>query len=190
MIMMIYDALLRLYPREFRELFADEMREIFELAWHDAQINQQIIPFLIHEFSQLSISILKEQWQMQGKNALTTVERARLVNRLSSIAFHGFVLLITLNGQSLDMVSIVVATYAFAMLVLSCLPPHYERNAGLTMIVLSVILSVAIGIGSIITIGWLGVLAGVVWSLPPMGFGVMFMVLSHQSGKPKRKIGV
>lgn len=62
----VYTLLLRLYPRQHREQFAEEMRLVFQMSLEDAKDGQAVVRLCLRELRDFPLSLLNEH--MRGRN--------------------------------------------------------------------------------------------------------------------------
>jgi hypothetical protein len=165
----VFAWVLKLYPRRFRELFAEEMLEVFTLAVCDAS-RDGIIPvatYLVRELAELPMSLLLEHLYQRRRrsmgllqyNSLGEIRMARWVARVTSLLIGGFVVLLFLFNEDIRQ-DPTPPTLILGVLSLSVLAAwRWERVAGTLTLLTAPIFFVAaivemVGMDGLITPYW------------------------------------
>ena len=165
----LYSLLLRLYPRRFREGFADEMRVVFKESLEEAAQNG-LVPALIlclQEFGEIPFHALQEFWhETRGKDLIMLPE-----NTSGSPATTGQVTMGTLPFFLFGIIIILLE------LPITLFELNWFNSLGGTLLLLFLILP-AIGFG----IGWVQNFPR--WSYPYAGMAVILAPFIQNASTP------
>ena|GEM_PF-2705329 len=141
----IYRRLLRLYPHDFRSMFAGEMKQVFTQVIIDA--NQHgawaVVGIVMKELRDLPVALFLQHWHERRKrtmqylrfNTVKDVQRIRWVARLLSLVFAAMVIT-TFVSNMLGLATMLPTVMVFATAtVFMLLAWQWEKIGGiLTMI--------------------------------------------------------
>jgi hypothetical protein len=143
----IYRWLLRLYPHDFRSVFASEMHHVFTQVLNDANRRGAwaVVGIVLKEFRDLPVALLlqhlherrKRTMQYLSFNTVQDVKWIRWVARLLSLVFAAMVIT-TIVFNMLGLATLLPTVIVFAATtVFMLLAWHWERMGGMLTLIAS-----------------------------------------------------
>lgn len=185
MITRIYDTLLRLYPRTFRAEFAAEMRETFALILADHPPGKRRLRFCLNEFVGLAIGCGREHWVAYCSLSMRQRQwhQARWILCVANLLLSFFYLFVTIDGSNTLSIRL-IQTGLVSTTLFGTIRAFWDvRDGGRWLVGGAVVCGVGTGFlfGNINPFLFgISLLAGALWSLPQILFGIMLISLDRK----------
>jgi hypothetical protein len=189
MIIAFYAFLLNRYPTPFRELFADEMLDIFTLAYESKRQERPLarMYFILREFTALPLAIGDEHLQeLESKDfvmMLATPQFRRIIRSLSLVYVVLVFLIIfaipAISGDGLRLLAL--TSFQMIMLVSILIAWRWQKMGGIVVLTSAALLGLIMFLGLATVPGNLSgaLIAAGLWTLPYLAWGILF-ILSRQ----------
>lgn len=165
----VYRRALRLYPRPFRALFADEMEAVFREALQEAAGRgiAAVLAICLRELADLPMNVLiahqprKKAMKLFDYDEAQGIRITRWIARLSSLALSitFWVIIFTTDQQALFKATTVVVTIALLI------AWRWEKTGGLLTLAAALTCALIVGVHAAVTVDHVGTLKAIVWGV-------------------------
>ncbi len=200
----VYRLLLRLYPRRFYNDYAEEMEAVFASSLQAARQRGKFLwlCILLRELAHFPLELMRQYAYERSRNRASTMSislkpsrirfvrwLARLVGLLTALFYLDVLLRYLPNNPQ-----VIPLFAAFILTVMSVLCAwRWERIGGITTILCSLLIALAGGYATYAyqsshgdVIIWALVLAGVLWGLPFLIIGGLFIKFDQAAQTARR----